>query len=147
MSNENTTLNPFKLTEIRNEEYCNKNNLVYVLKMILTVIIFIIYVSSIICFYTFGTLFCNNYFGDFKYTIIDNANYSYIEYISDFIFVPESKEQEIIDMNNSLSNKTYYYKKLSLSNYSKNIFCECTNKNDTTTSKDINLCYFMDCNF
>ena len=147
MSNENTTTqNPLKLTEIRNEEYCNKNNLVFVLKMTLLVIIIIIYVSSIFCFYAFGTLSCKNYLGDFNYTIIDNANYSYIEYISDFIFVPESEEQVIIHINKYLYDKAYYYKKFSLSNYNKNIYCECTKKNYTINITDINLCYLVDCN-
>lgn len=145
MSTENSIIRPSKLIEIKNDKKkCfNKDKLFFFINISLFSIFIAFYISSVFLFYLTGVFYLSN----FNYTIIDNANYSYIEYISDFIFISENKEQEILDMNKSLCNKTYYYKKLTLFNYNDNIFCECTNKNDTTISKDINLCYFMDCKF
>ena len=133
MSNENTIIKPPKppkLIDIKNEECLNKDMLIGILKISLIVMLVLLYTSTIIIFYVTGKYYIEHY----NFTIIDNANYSYIEYISDFIFLPESKEKEIIDKNNSLCNKTFYYKKLDLSNYNKNIFCECTNKGETRIS-------------
>ena len=123
-------------------------SIIHFLKIFLIAIFSIFYACFIFLFYKTGV----DYLKPETFTIIDLTNYSYIEYISDFIFISTSddstEQEDIIKQNNSLINKNFYYKKLPLYHYKKNIFCECkNNKNDVIINKDINLCYFFNCNF
>lgn len=122
-----------------------KMSFVSVCKKIFITIFVLLYISLLIIFYK---TYFDYFLPEKTFTIIDLSNYSYIEYISDLIFIPLNEEENIINQNNSLinKNKTFYYKKLSLYNYKKNIFCECKNdKKEIIISKDINMCYFLNC--
>ena len=116
--------------------------LVLGLKLTLVGLFSLCYLSCIILFYKTGY----DYSKINIFTIIDNANYSYVEYISDFIFTTDKNEKIIRNMNKSLINKAFYYKKLPLSNYKKNIYCTCyTNEKGNITINDINTCYIKKC--
>ena len=72
--------------------------------------------------------------------IIDNLNFSYIEYISDLKIIPEELEKKI---DFSYDNK---YKKLSLGTFNKDIYCECfNNKSEKIIIKEIYICNFYNC--
>ena len=72
----------------------------------------------IILYFIFGFKFL---FLPQEIMIIDNLNFSYIEYISDLKIIPEELEKKI---DFSYDNK---YKKLSLGTCNKDIYCECFN--------------------
>ena len=72
--------------------------------------------------------------------IVDNMNFSYIEYISDLKLIPEELEKKI----NFFDNKTHI--KLSLGNFNKKIYCECfNNKSEKIIINEINICSFFNC--
>ena len=90
----------------------------------------IIYFILIILFYILITKI-NQYHCNIM--IIDNLNFSYIEYISDLKLIPEESEQN----NNN---------KLSLGIFNKDMYCECfNNKSEKVTMNDMKLCYFFNC--
>ena len=104
--------------------------------------------SIIIFYYIFYIIliFLNFIFG-FKYfffqqdiMIIDNLNFSYIDYISDLKLIPEELEKKI---DFSKINKS---KKISLGIFNKDIYCECfNNKSEKIISKEIKICSFYNC--
>jgi len=104
--------------------------------------------SIIIFYYIFYIIliFLNYIFG-FKYffskpdiMIIDNLNFSYIDYISDLKLIPEELEKKI---DFSKINKS---KKISLGIFNKDIYCECfNNKSEKIISKEIKICSFYNC--
>ena len=104
--------------------------------------------SIIIFYYIFYIIliFLNYIFG-FKYffskpdiMIIDNLNFSYIDYISDLKLIPEELEKKI---DFSKINKS---KKISLGIFNKDIYCECfNNKSEKIIFKEIKICSFYNC--
>ena len=91
----------------------------------------------IILYYTFGFKF---FFLPQEIMIIDNLNFSYIEYISDLRIIPEELEKRI---DFSYDNK---FKKLSLGDFNKDIYCECfNNKGEKIIFQEIKICSFYNC--
>ena len=91
----------------------------------------------IILYFIFGFKFL---FLPQEIMIIDNLNFSYIEYISDLKIIPEELEKKI---DFSYDNK---YKKLSLGTFNKDIYCECfNNKSEKIIIKEIYICNFYNC--
>lgn len=101
--------------------------------------LYIIYIISFFLYYIYGYIyFCidNHIF----ITILDNINFSYIEYISDISFISPGKEEEYKNYTNTEKSK------LLLGIYKKGIFCECyNNQTKSIIIKDINICNFFGC--
>ena len=91
----------------------------------------------IILYFIFGYKF---FFLPQDIMIIDNLNFSYIEYISDLKIIPEELEKKI---DFFYDNKI---KKLSLGTFNKDIYCECfNNKSENIIFHEIKICNFYNC--
>ena len=97
---------------------------------------YILYSVSFIFYLIYGYKFV-----DFKGSImiLDNVNFSYIEYISNIKLIPNESEQAEISPNET---KT----KLLLGVYKKGLYCQCyNNQSKSLTIKDTNICDFFGC--
>lgn len=105
---------------------------------IIIVPFYILYSVSFILYLIYGYKFI-----DFKGSImiLDNVNFSYIEYISNIKLISDESEKAETPLNET-KTKT----KLLLGFYKKGLYCQCyNNQSKSLIIKDTNICDFFGC--